>query len=99
VARALVVDDAGEPVEDATVTGAWLIDGVAQGDVTDDTNSRGRAVFIKVITGLEGHSLQFCASDITKPGYTYDPAQNTSSVCTATWSVSTANATLTNPPP
>ena len=57
-----------------------MVDGVPLGDVTDDTNSTGKAVFNRGPL-IDGQALGFCVSDIAMPGYTYDRGQNTTPLC------------------
>jgi beta-glucanase (GH16 family) len=72
VAAVKIVDGAGAPVSGATVQGVWngLIQvGVNQGT----TDATGIATLSSGQVGTSG-TIQFCVSDVAKPGYTYTPA-------------------------
>ncbi|MBN1479284.1 PKD domain-containing protein [candidate division KSB1 bacterium] len=72
-ARVKVVDQNGVAVSGATVTGSWS--GAASGSASFDTGSDGWG---ETATGYSRTSGEytFCVSNISKSGYTYDPAAN-----------------------
>ncbi|HUP14788.1 MAG TPA: PKD domain-containing protein [Acidimicrobiia bacterium] len=73
-----VVDETGDPVVDATVTGDWLLNGtLVQSDQTALTGSDGRASLIKRFDGIaSGDVIEFCVTNITHGSLVYDPSAN-----------------------
>ena len=70
----LIVDDAGDPVDGATV------DGTFSGDLTGTdsgvTDGNGEAVLTSDSFSSRPFDLGICADNVTHPTLTYDPAQN-----------------------
>jgi hypothetical protein len=74
-AHALVTieDDNNIPVEGATVYGSWS--GAYVGDTSGVTNAEGQVPFDSdKVKG--GGTFTFTITNVTKPGWTYDPAKN-----------------------
>jgi hypothetical protein len=74
IARVSVVDGTGKPAAGASVTGAWS-GLITEGDTRRDTNNDGVATFYSRRTRDSGE-VQFCVTDITRAGSTYDKASN-----------------------
>jgi PKD repeat protein len=72
-ARITVVDSAGKPVSNATVSGAWS--GVLSKSVSAKTGSTGVASFVSALTKSKG-VLTFTVTNVSKTGLVYTPTQN-----------------------
>jgi len=74
IARVTLVDGLGQPVQGATVTGAWsgVISG---GDGSRVTDATGTAIFYSSRSRTPG-LVGFCVTGATRSGLTYDDAAN-----------------------
>ncbi len=73
LARVILVDDQGNPVENALVSGTWS--GLVQGAQSNVTNQEGSVVFTSPKTRKSG-SLGFTITHVEKPGVIYAPENN-----------------------
>jgi hypothetical protein len=67
-------DPDGNPVEGATVSGAWS--GDYSGDVSDSTNADGQVTFTSGKVKKANATFTFTVNGVVKSGYIYDPALN-----------------------
>ena len=70
----LIVDDNGDPVDGATVSGTFS--GDLSGTDSGVTNSSGEAVLTSDSFTARPFDLGICADTVTHPTLTYDPGQN-----------------------
>ena len=68
-----IVDENGNPVSGATVSGEWSGSATDTDEFTTDSNGEGSAVSNWKFGGGE---FTFCVTNVTKSGYTYDEAAN-----------------------
>ncbi|HGY55724.1 MAG TPA: PKD domain-containing protein [Caldithrix abyssi] len=90
-AETKIVDDAGSPVADASVSGTWS--GAATNDASGTTGSDGIAVTYSSWS-WGGSTFEFCVNDVTKSGWTYDANANV--MTCASSDGSTSNVEVTN---
>ena len=64
----------GNPVEGATVSGAWS--GDYNADVSDATNADGQVTFTSGKVKKANATFTFTVNDVVKSGYVYDPGLN-----------------------
>jgi beta-glucanase (GH16 family) len=69
-----IVDQAGQPVSGARVTGGW-VGIVVRGETTAETNADGMVQLLSNPTERQGE-LTYCVTGVTAAGYTYDKAAN-----------------------
>ena len=69
-----VLDENGQRMGGATVSGVWVLPDGSEVDQPAVTRGNGVARFI--LLTMETGLFEFCVNDITLPGYTYDPTQN-----------------------
>ncbi|MDH4137907.1 MAG: hypothetical protein OEW09_14495, partial [Anaerolineae bacterium] len=67
-------DPDGNPVEGATVYGAWS--GDYNASVSDATNADGQVTFTSGKVKVANATFTFTVNDVVKSGYDYDPEQN-----------------------
>ena len=80
LAKLRVVDESGNPVDQAVVRGRWSLDGdvVARGD-KDKTDAEGKAKLRHAFGELStGQVVRFCVTGITHPDFAYDEPANPS---------------------
>lgn len=70
----LIHDEAGNPVEDVTITGVFS--GELSGEDTGTTNASGEAVLVSEEVSARPTDLGICASEVTHATLVYDPAAN-----------------------
>jgi len=73
-ATVIVVDDTGQPVSGATVTGTFT--GDVAGTVNATTDASGVAVLVTNDKARGNITFSFCVDNVVKSGTTYDPAAN-----------------------
>lgn len=74
-ARVTVVDENGNPVSAATVSGRWDLPGGDNTDQNRPTNTSGRATFLILDTRPGTYTIT--VTDVQKTGYQFDPAGST----------------------
>jgi len=76
IAKVAIVDENGNPVEGATVSGTWS--GATSDTDSGITNSMGQVSLEsdKVKNPPPGTEFTFCIDDVTKAGWTYNPPEN-----------------------
>ncbi|MFK7848679.1 MAG: PKD domain-containing protein [Rhodothermales bacterium] len=70
----MIVDDSGNPVDAATVSGTFS--GDLSGTDTGVTNGSGEAILVSDSFTARPFDLGICADNVTHASLTYDPAQN-----------------------
>ncbi len=83
-ATVTVVDDLDAPVEGATVTGDWEVDGsVYNGGASGITEASGETAIgsgaLKNVTST--NKVEFCVTSVTGSGLTYDPSADPLPIC------------------
>jgi hypothetical protein len=73
IANVTILDENGDPVSGAEVTGTFT--GDANGTTSATTNSSGVATLKLSVTGTVS-SFGFCVDDVTHSSYTYNPSAN-----------------------
>lgn len=73
-----ILDENGDPVADATVTGDWLQNGtVVQSGQSTTTDGSGQATMGTRFSGVaSGDVIEFCVTDVTHASLVYDPSSN-----------------------
>lgn len=70
-----VVDNLGNPVSGATITGTFS--GTFNEPGSGITNSNGSVTIVTSTSASGGVTVDFCVTGVTKSGLTYEPSQNT----------------------
>jgi beta-glucanase (GH16 family) len=74
VATVKIVDETGQPVSGAKVTGGW-VGIVIRGETTAETDADGVVRLLSNPTEREGE-ITYCVTSVTAAGYTYDKSAN-----------------------
>jgi serine protease len=76
-ADVLILDETGNTVSGAVVTGEWALNGNYLGTTSAKTNKAGWASIRSPILRIREGTFTFTVTDVAKSGLIYDPASNT----------------------
>jgi len=75
VAEVIVVNDSGNVIEGALVTGNWMVNGQYLNSCSDSTNPEGAATLVSNPVKVRSSDVfQISITDISKEGFLYEPA-------------------------